>query len=287
MLIFDYMKIKKNLGLILLLFNIALSSNTNEINEYNIEIIIFKYLKSQSNELFNSELQIPDEEIIRFYNPDLYINKSALNNFQKTNTFFTNLFENIKPIYISSEEDSSIKKIINLNPKNWFRESNNLDTLNKIKGQIINDKNLEFIESKSWIQGIDDYESSKFIYDDDKLKNYGFYIKLYKRRFIHVEIKAFLGVNNEDTKIVSAENYIKELEKKVYSNYKNINNYDLNINYPKNIDNIMITDDNDSGEYIVNTDLNIYIDEEKRIFNEGIYLFDHPNFGIILSLTQK
>ena len=281
------MKIKKNLGLILLLFNIALSSNTNEINEYNIEIIIFKYLKSQSNELFNSELQIPDEEIIRFYNPDLYINKSALNNFQKTNTFFTNLFENIKPIYISSEEDSSIKKIINLNPKNWFRESNNLDTLNKIKGQIINDKNLEFIESKSWIQGIDDYESSKFIYDDDKLKNYGFYIKLYKRRFIHVEIKAFLGVNNEDTKIVSAENYIKELEKKVYSNYKNINNYDLNINYPKNIDNIMITDDNDSGEYIVNTDLNIYIDEEKRIFNEGIYLFDHPNFGIILSLTQK
>ena len=281
------MKIKKNLGLILLLFNIALSSNTNEINEYNVEIIIFKYLNNQSNELFNSELQIPDEEIIRFYDPDLYINKSALNNFPKTDTFFTNLFKNIAPKYLNLEEDNSIKKIINPNPKNWFRQSNDLDILNKIKGQIIKNKNLEFIESKSWIQGIDDYESSKFIYDDNKLKNYGFYIKLYKQRFMHVEIKAFLGVNNKDTKIVPVENHIKELEKKVYSNYKNINDYDLNINYPKNIENIMITNDNDSSEFIVNTDLNIYIDEEKRIFNEEIYLFDHPNFGIILSLSQK
>ena len=281
------MKIKKNLGLILLLFNITLSSNTNEINEYNVEIIIFKYLNNQSNELFDSELIIPDEAIIRFYDPDLYINKSALNNFPKNNTFFPNLFKNIKPKYISSEEDNSTKEIINPNPKNWFRETSNLNILNKIKGQIIKNKNLEFIESKSWIQGIDNYESSKFIYDDNKLKNYGFYVKLYKRRFMHVEIKAFLGVNNKDTKIIPVENHIKELEKKVYSNYKNINDYDLNINYPKNIENIMITNDNDSSEFIVATDLNIYIDEEKRIFNEEIYLFDHPNFGIILSLTQN
>ena len=281
------MKIKKNLGVLLLLFNITLSSNTNEINEYNVEIIIFKYLNSKSNELFDSELLIPDEEIIRFYDPDLYINKSALNNFPKTNTFFPNLLKNIKPKYTSSEEDNSTKEIINPNPKNWFRETNNLNILNKIKAQIIKNKNLEFIESKSWIQGIDNYESSKFIYDDNKLKNYGFYIKLYKRRFMHVEIKAFLGVNNKDIKIVPVENHIKELEKKVYSNYKNINNYDLNINYPKNVENIMIANDNDNSEFIVDTDLNIYIDEEKRIFNEEIYLFDHPNFGIILSLTQN
>ena len=281
------MKIKRNLGLILLVFNITLLSNTNEINEYNVEIIIFKYLNSKSNELFDSELLIPDEEIIRFYDPDLYINKSALNNFPKTNTFFPNLLKNIKPKYISSEEDNSTKEIINPNPKNWFRETSNLNILNKIKGQIIKNKNLEFIESKSWIQGIDDYESSRFIYDDNKLKNYGFYIKLYKRRFMHVEIKAFMGVNNEDIRMVPVENHIKELEKKLYSNYKNINNYDLNINYPKNIENIIITNDNDSSEFIVATDLNIYIDEEKRIFNEEIYLFDHPNFGIILSLTQN
>ena len=49
----------------------------------------------------------------------------------------------------------------------------------------------------------------------------------------------------------------------------------------------MIANDKDISEFVINTDLNIYIDEEKRIFNEEIYLFDHPNFGIILSLTQN
>tara|TARA_B100000965_G_C19570884_1_gene749073 strand:+ start:532 stop:1377 length:846 start_codon:yes stop_codon:yes gene_type:complete len=280
------MGIKKILGLVLLLFNIGLLSNTTEINEYNIEIIIFKYANNQSAELFESELQIPDEKVIEFYKPDLYINKSALNNFSKNNTFFTNLFKNITPKYLNSDEDNSIKTITNLNPKNWFRENNNLDILNKIKGQIIKDKNLEFIDSKSWIQGIDDYKSSKFLYENNKLKNYGFYIKLYKKRFIHVQIKAFIGSNNEDTEIIPVKTHIKELEKKIYLNAKNINNYDLNINYPKDIDNIIINNDSEIDEFILDSDLNIYIDEERRIFNEEIYLFDHPNFGIILSLNQ-
>ena len=280
------MGIKKILGLVLLLFNIGLLSNTTEINEYNIEIIIFKYANNQSAELFESELQIPDEKVIEFYKPDLYINKSALNNFSKNNTFFTNLFKNITPKYLNSDEDNSIKTITNLNPKNWFRENNNLDILNKIKGQIIKDKNLEFIDSKSWIQGIDDYKSSKFLYENNKLKNYGFYIKLYKKRFIHVQIKAFIGSNNEDTEIIPVKTHINELEKKIYLNAKNINNYDLNINYPKDIDNIIINNDSEIDEFILDSDLNIYIDEERRIFNEEIYLFDHPNFGIILSLNQ-
>tara|TARA_B100000579_G_scaffold138918_1_gene112939 strand:- start:7246 stop:8091 length:846 start_codon:yes stop_codon:yes gene_type:complete len=280
------MGIKKILGLVLLLFNIGLLSNTTEINEYNIEIIIFKYANNQSAELFESELQIPDEKVIEFYKPNLYINKSALNNFSKNNTFFTNLFKNITPKYLNSDEDNSIKTITNLNPKNWFRENNNLDILNKIKGQIIKDKNLEFIDSKSWIQGIDDYKSSKFLYENNKLKNYGFYIKLYKKRFIHVQIKAFIGSNNEDTEIIPVKTHIKELEKKIYLNAKNINNYDLNINYPKDIDNIIINNDSEIDEFILDSDLNIYIDEERRIFNEEIYLFDHPNFGIILSLNQ-
>ena len=280
------MGIKKILGLVLLLFNIGLLSNTTEINEYNIEIIIFKYANNQSAELFESELQIPDEKVIEFYKPNLYINKSALNNFSKNNTFFTNLFKNITPKYLNSDEDNSIKTITNLNPKNWFRENNNLDILNKIKGQIIKDKNLEFIDSKSWIQGIDDYKSSKFLYENNKLKNYGFYIKLYKKRFIHVQIKAFIGSNNEDTEIIPVKTHINELEKKIYLNAKNINNYDLNINYPKDIDNIIINNDSEIDEFILDSDLNIYIDEERRIFNEEIYLFDHPNFGIILSLNQ-
>ncbi len=281
------MKNKKNIWIILILLNIELSSETNDINEYNIEIIIFNYINIQTNEVFDSKLKIPDEDIIGFYDPNLYINKSALNNFSKNNTFFTSLFKNLSPEYLNSEDDNSIKKTITPNPKNWYRQNNDLVILKKIKSEIIKDKNLEFIDSKSWIQGIDDYESSKFLYAENKLKSYGFYIKLYKKRFIHVELKAFTGINNEDTTIFPVETHIKELERKIYSRNENINSYDLNMNYPKNIENIIINDKKDSDEFILNTDLNIYIDEEKRIFNEEIYLFDHPNFGIILSLTKR
>ena len=281
------MQVNIKIGLILLLFNISLASEVNEIiNEYYVEIIIFKYTNGQSNESFISELKVPEEEIIQFYNPDLYINKSALNNFRKTETFFSNLFKNIKPKYLKSEDDKSVKKIINPNPKKWFRENNSLDTLNKIKINMIKDKNIEFIESYRWIQGIDSYESSKFLYEDNKLKNYGFYLKLYKKRYMHTELKAFIGSNSENIKLMPVEAHIKEAEKKIYKNSKNINNYELNISYPKNIDNIPINNYDENNEFIINSELYIYIDEEKRIFNEEVYLFDHPNFGIILSVNK-
>tara|TARA_B100001250_G_scaffold104214_1_gene87903 strand:+ start:8015 stop:8863 length:849 start_codon:yes stop_codon:yes gene_type:complete len=281
------MKNNIKIFLILLIFNIGLNSEVNEIiKEYNVEIIIFKYINNQSNESFISELKIPEEEIIRFYNPDLYINKSALNNFVKTESFFSSLFKNITPKYSNSEDKNSTKKIKNPNPKNWFREINNLDTLKKIKSNMAKDKNIEFIDSKRWIQGIDSYESSKFLYEDNKLKNYGIYIKLYKKRYIHAEIKAFIGANNQNIKIKPVDAHIKEIEKRIYKNNNNINNYDLNISYPENIENLAIISKNENNEFINNSDLNIYIDEEERIFKEEIYLFDHPNFGIILSVSE-
>ena len=109
---------------------------------------------------------------------------------------------------------------------------------------------------------------------------------MYKKRYLHAEIKAFIGTNNKNIKIMPVETHIKELEKRIYKNNKNISNYDLNITYPDNIENIVITKNNENNESIDDSDLNIYIDEEKRIFNEEVYLFDHPNFGIILSVNK-
>jgi hypothetical protein len=84
------------------------------------------------------------------------------------------------------------------------------------------------LESKSWIQTIPKDESSKFIYysSDD----YGFLIKLYKKRFMHIELDTFL--KNETNKI------------------------------------------------------NKFIQINQRVFNEEIYLFDHPYFGVILSINE-
>ena len=267
-----------------ILFTININSN-EIIDQYKVEIIIFEYLNSKSNEDFNTELEIPDEEIIQFYNPDLYINKSALNNFSKTSSFFSNLFANLSPNYISPEPDDSVEKKYSPNPKNWFRENKNLISLRKVKNKIINHGDIHLIDSKSWIQGIDDFESSKYIYSEDKDSGYGLYLKLYKKRFLHAEIKAFIGINNKKIKIKPIESHIKDLEKKIYKTKINSNQYDLNINYPDNIENLIILDSKKFQEVIADTDLNIYIDEEKRIFNNEIHLFDHPKFGVLLSVS--
>ena len=31
---------------------------------------------------------------------------------------------------------------------------------------------------------------------------------------------------------------------------------------------------------------NLYINEEKRIFNEEVHFFDHPHFGLVISIEE-
>lgn len=256
------------------------------IDEYRIEFIIFKYLNSNSDENFSDELKIPDEEIIQFYNPDLYINKKALSNFSKNNSFFYNLFSNIKPNYSNSKTEEALDKPYNPNPKDWFRESINISTLNDLKKKIINNSNIYLVDSKSWVQGIDTIESSKYLYYEDRVKEYGFYLKLYKKRFMHADIKSFIGINNKKIQIKPIEKHIKDLENKIYSSRTNTTKYDLNINYPNNNQNIIISKSDKIKKLISATDLNIYIDEEKRIFDGEVHLFEHPKFGVLLSIKK-
>ena len=279
------MKISKLLFIFIIILSINIYTEES-IDEYKVEIVIFKYLNNNSDENFSSELKIPEETIIQFYNPDLYINKKALSNFSKNNSFFYNLFSNIKPNYINSETEDLIDRQYNPNPKNWFRESINISTLGEIKKKIINNSDIYLLDSKSWVQGVDDIESSKYLYYEDKVKEYGFFLKLYKKRFMHADIKSFIGINNKKIQIKPIETHINDLENKIYSSRTNKLNYDLSINYPNNNQNIMISKPNKVEELISATDLNIYIDEEKRIFNGEVHLFEHPKFGVLLSIKK-
>ena len=87
----------------------------------------------------------------------------------------------------------------------------------------------KLVDSKSWIQNITDINSSKFLHYLNK--DYGFYIKFYKKRFMHIDIKSFLNNNKFGEK-------------------------------------------------------SLYINEEKRIFNEEVHFFDHPHFGLVISIEE-
>ena len=189
----------------------------NIISEFKIELIIFKYTDFETNETFKSTLEIPYEDIIYLSDQNSLKNEFEYSNFSNMSSYYKNLFNNNK---------LSLSEL----PEPIFRDSTDLNILEKLKNKINQNSEYQLIDTKSWIQTIPSLESSKFLQYEDK-NNYGFFLKFYKKRFMHIILKSYLG-----------------------------------------------TLDNSNN-------LKIFIDVEKRIFDNEIHFFDHPHFGVIVSIS--
>ena len=218
MLIFYWMKYSKHILTFLFIFSVFVYSD-NSLKEYKIELLMFEIKQSNDDEVFSSTLNIPKGDLVNFYNISEESNYSN----------FSNISE-----YISHHvEKNSINKKIPF-PSILFRnDTSNMKILNKLKEKIIDNGKYQFIDSKSWIQTIPSLESSKYLFYEDKLKNYGFFIKFYQKRFLHIELKTYIG--KPDRKM---------------------------------------------------SNINKFIDIERRLFNEEIHMFDHPNFAILISINE-
>ena len=275
----------KQLIALFLILVLNISANENTTEEYKVEILIFKFNMIETNEIFTDEINLPNKNVINLVEPRLYLNKNALNNFSKDNSFFSNLLKNINPKKI--QNNSSLKETQSIaNPKSWFRQSSDIENLSKLYKKIISSDQFQYLDSKSWIQSIDNESKSKYVFLENQEKEFGFFLKLYKKRFLHLDLKAYLGINDKQT-TESTENYIKNYESLI--NHADSNNQELEINIflPKESESIEIT--NESFKKTIKkeaTVLNKFIDIEKRIFNKEIYLFDHPYFGVIVSVSR-
>ena len=275
----------KQLFALFLILVLDINANENIIDEYKVEIIVFKFKNIETNENFINELNLPNRNVINLVEPKLFLNKDALSNFPKNNSFFSNLLRNINPV--KNQQTSSndeIKKIIN--PKNWYRESSEIDKLSKLYKNIKLNNQLIYLDSKSWIQSIDDENKSKYVFIENHDKEFGFFLKLYKKRFLHLDLKAYLGINGEQ-KIESTQNYIKNYESIINNPGEADQELEIDIYLPKKFESIEIS--NKAYEKTQNkeaTILNKFIDIDKRIFNEEIHLFDHPYFGVIVSVSK-
>ena len=203
--------------IIIALFNYQYIKAEN-VDEYKIEIVLFKFNKVLTDELFDINLNEPDlNETIEFYDNEIKINKSKYSKFENISTYIKTIVEN--------EFDKSDIQ----HPSIWYRDSDNLEILKKFNNNIGRNNDLKLLGHHSWIQNIPEYDESKYL----RFKNtdYGFYLKLYKKRFLHLDLKTF----------------IKDKR---------------------------------------NSDIKIFIDKEHRIFNEEIYFFDHPAFGILFTINK-
>ena len=280
--------------LLKIFFISILIHNTNayddlDLKEYEIEIIIFKYSQSSTNETFDAEFIAPADKVLKFYNPSLKINSDLYKTQYKEN-FFNNLLKGFK--LDSKKQNSYIekanKKTKVSNPKKWYRKSNNLDVLKKLNSKLEKNNEYEVLDSFKWIQNIDSRDDSKFLFHENVIKEYGIFLKLYRSRFLHVDIKSYLGVASNKTNDTTAEKIEKYESKILKSNQTNkiniASNLKLNLNKPNSY--IDINQDKDDLKIESTEIINIFIDEERRIFNEEIHYFDHPKFGIILSVND-
>ena len=212
------MKFFKKIFLLFLFTNLVFGEEDNV--EYKIELIVFKYETIESDETFNTNLDISDKNLVYFTDENSLLAQMSHSNFSNMSKFYTNLFEN--------NFDLNLKNL----PKPLYRDNPNLAILNNLKNNIDKESKYVLIDSKSWIQTIPEYDSSKYLAYQSQ-NNYGFLIKFYKKRFMHIDLKAYLG--NLDAR---------------------------------------------------NSKINIFIDEEKRIFNDEIHFFDHPYFGVVVAISE-
>ena len=280
--------------LLKIFFISILIHNTNayddlDLKEYEIEIIIFKYSQSSTNETFDAEFIAPADKVLKFYNPSLKINSDLYKTQYKEN-FFNKLLKGFKldPKKQNSFIEKDNKGIKVSNPKKWYRKSNNLDVLKKLNSKLEKNNEYEVLDSFKWIQNIDSRDDSKFLFHENVIKEYGIFLKLYRSRFLHVDIKSYLGVASNKTNDTTEEKIQKYENKILESNQTNQSNIStnlkLNLNEPNSY--IDISKDEDDLKIESSEIINIFIDEERRIFNEEIHYFDHPKFGIILSVND-
>jgi len=271
--------------LLILLLTFNLSSNQEVLDEYRVEFIIFEHELDINKEIFSSELSIPGGDFLNFQDPDLLINKTAIQNSINSKTSeFQELFQNITPAII---KNSNEKKLLGQsNPKKWFRKISDLDSLKKLNLKLTKSSKYNVIDSYSWTQNIESEIESKYLHYKNNL--YGVYIKLYRNRFLHIDLKSYLGNLDEEYTDVTRK-YLSDHEliirdKKTVSDEALI----VNLNLNKRNDYILIEKIPEDLEVGKQSDesINVYIDEEKRLFNNEIHYFDHPTFGIVISIAK-
>jgi hypothetical protein len=285
------MKLFNNAFLLIGPLFICFSIHSTELNQYEIEFIIFKHLNQNPKEEFNNKLDLPNEKVINFASNEILINKNIINKAPRK-FWYSNLLESIS--IKSNKNNKQLEESPNIatNPGLWFKKNKNLEILNKLKKKMLSSNNYEILNSYSWIQNIPNLENSIYLYEEDLNKNYGYFIKFYRNRFMHIELNAYLGRKKSKPTILESTSYI--------SNYKNklIKQNILNKKLDDELDiNISLNDKNEYFKYedikinidsteFFDEELNIFINEKKRIFNNEIHYFDHPLFGVIVSVKQ-
>ena len=121
-------------------------------DEYKIEIVLFDFNTSSTNEIFKTNLDEPDSnEIVEFYDTELINTASKYSKFENISIYIYSIIE-----YQYNKKKASY-------PSTWYRESDNLEILENFKNNISKDNNIKLLGHHSWIQNIPEFKETKYL----------------------------------------------------------------------------------------------------------------------------
>ena len=255
-------------------------------DEYLIEYVVFKNLQFTTDEVFTlKELSISPSSVISLKKDT---NEIVIRNLDESFNSKNESLDSIGEIIYEEKEGETLSQepSANPNPQLWFNENKSLTKLETFKRRIERRSDYELIDSGSWVQGVFDSNSSKFVNVISNELN--LYIKTYKERYLHLDVLGML--DSQTIELSENANGIKEIKRKAYTAL--LNETDVkDVNISIDIDSLFKGDIKTIEQYpldeiISKSSATLIIDEDRRVFNEQVHYFDHPQFGIMIYLKK-
>jgi hypothetical protein len=260
-----------------------------------IEVIVFEQLEIIGNEqLEPQDLNLIDLDTITLLKkPDIVLNEKTILqsfDFDDADLMIEQLIidKNKKEQIQVSDPPTSGKK---LNESKWYERQSNLNQLDNIYRRLDRRKEYRILHKLSWLQpalGKDDSPFVHEIFDDN-----GFLIKLYKSRYLHLDVIAYLEGNHKTN---NNPDLIKQIKFDALKSSipDNVTNYEIEIgaeiinsNEIYKPDQEIIQASTDLPKSIEVGRVKYLLNEKRRIFKNESHYFDHPKIGVIISVYDS
>ena len=218
--------------------------------------------------------------------------KSIINSFDFEENEFSVEMMPINESNINNKESSgltNIKTNSQIDESKWFEKKSKLDQLNNIYSRLNRRKEYKILHKESWIQPALSKENAPYIHEI--FDNNGLLIKLYKSRYLHLDVIAYLEGNlssNTDKKIINKIKF-DALKDSIPDEIKD---YDIKIDTKIFKEGEIVKPKINSVEASTQAPIRLsevkyLLKEERRIFKNEVHYFDHPKIGIIISVYSS
>ncbi|MDC0029584.1 peptidoglycan binding protein CsiV [Pseudomonadota bacterium] len=279
----------------LFIFNWSSSVQSETQKEYMIEVIVFEQLEIIGNEqLEPQDLNLIDLDTITLLKkPDIVLNEKTILqsfDFDDADLMIEQLIidKNKKEQIQASDPPTSGKK---LNESKWYERQGNLNQLDNIYRRLDRRKEYRILHKLSWLQPALGKNDSPFVHEI--FDNNGFLIKLYKSRYLHLDVIAYLEGNH---KTDNNPDLIKQIKFDALKSSipDNVTNYEIEIGAEIINSNEIYKPDQEITQAMTDEIKTIEVgkvkyllDEERRIFKNESHYFDHPKIGVIISVYDS